>query len=320
MRANPGLLSPQSRLAQRVPFGSANGSFGLTEALRHAVDGPVNGERAELAAATASQVVTSLAVYYGALDAAVARLEPYHVYSHVGRGTGGFGTPIATDHRFAVAFTVEMAHEMVATAPLAPTVMESARQYVEAARVAVQLAGAIRELGWSARAHTDGNYRVIAPLVARDAGLGEIGRMGLLMTPKRGPRVRLGVVTTDMELEPTGRTDGRAIIDYCSVCSKCVDNCPPRAIPSGDRAEFDGSLRWRIDSDACYAYWTIIGTDCARCMAVCPYSHPASFSHNAVRWALGRSGAVRRLAVILDDLLYGREPPTKDPPSWLPPV
>ena len=48
----------------------------------------------------------------------------------------------------------------------------------------------------TARAHIDGNYQVIAPLVARDAGLGTIGRMGLLMTPELGPRVRLAVVTT----------------------------------------------------------------------------------------------------------------------------
>ena len=51
----------------------------------------------------------------------------------------------------------------------------------------VQLAAAIRDLGYPARAHIDGNYRVIAPLVARDAGLGEIGRMGLLMTPRWVP-------------------------------------------------------------------------------------------------------------------------------------
>ena len=46
----------------------------------------------------------------------------------------------------------------------------------------VQLGYLIRSLAYPARTHIDGNYRVIAPLVARDAGLGEIGRMGLLMT------------------------------------------------------------------------------------------------------------------------------------------
>ncbi len=80
-----------------------------------------------------------------------------------------------------------MAHEMIQAAPRMPQVMESARQYVEAGKIAVILAAAIRNLGYPARAHIDEINRVIAPLVARDAGLGEIGRMGLLMTPHLGP-------------------------------------------------------------------------------------------------------------------------------------
>ncbi len=57
----------------------------------------------------------------------------------------------------------------------------------------------------------DAHFRVVCPLVARDAGLGEIGRMGLLMTPELGPRVCIGVVTTDAPLvaSPPSCTRGR---------------------------------------------------------------------------------------------------------------
>jgi len=195
-------------------------------------------------------------------------------------------------------------------------VMESARQYVEAARVALQLGYLIRWLGYPARAHIDGNYRVVAPLVARDAGLGEIGRMGLLMTPELGPRVRLGVVTTDLPLIPDGRRDDVSAIDFCRTCKKCAENCPSRSIPFGDREEINGALRWRIDSDSCFRYWNLIGTDCGRCMAVCPYSHPDNLAHNAVRWAIRHSGAARRGALWLDDVFYGRHPAPRPAPDW----
>ncbi len=317
MRSAPGLLSSEAQLGDRLLFASPIASFEVTESLRHAVDGPVSGDRMSIAPEAASRLLKALAQYYGAMDVGVAALKDYHLYSHVGRGSGGYGARIRSDHRYGIAFTVEMARAMVAAAPTAPTVMESARQYVEAARVAVQLAGVIRSWGWSARAHIDGNYQVIAPLVARDAGLGEIGRMGLLMTPKLGPRVRLGAVTTTMELVPDERYDGTSAIDFCTVCRKCVENCPPNAIPSGERLEIDGALRWRIDSDACYRYWTTVGTDCARCIAVCPYSHSSTPGHNLVRWGVKRSGAFRRLAVRLDDLFYGARPSRKPPPSWL---
>ena len=73
---------------------------------------------------------------------------------------------------------------MVSAAPSASIVMESGQQYLGSGIIALQVAAFIRNLGFEARAHIDGNYEVVCPLVARDAGLGEIGRMGLLMTPK----------------------------------------------------------------------------------------------------------------------------------------
>jgi ferredoxin len=317
-RSLPGLLSNDASEAHPLAFSSAMASFDLTEALRDAVDGQEDSGRLDLEPDAISPFLKELALYYGAQDAGITEVKPYHIYSHVGRGTGRYGEPISLDHRYAIAFTVEMELDMVGTAPHATTVMESARQYVEAARVAVQLAAFIRRIGFPARAHIDGNYRVIAPLVARDAGLGEIGRMGLLMTPRFGPRVRLGIVTTDLPLLPDGRADDPSVLDFCTVCIKCAVCCPVRAIPMDDRIEMEGALRWRIDDQVCFRYWNATGTDCARCMSVCPYSHSDNLIHNPVRWLVRRSGAARRAAVWLDDLFYGGIPAEKAPPPWFP--
>ena len=317
-RALPGLLSEQARFYHPFGFAAAEASFYLTEALRDAVDGPVAAERVQASKEEMTHYLKRLAQFYGALDVGVTALEPYHVYSHIGRGTGEYGAPISLAHTHAIAFTVEMDFEMVVTAPKAPTSMETAKEYVESARIAVQLAQAIRSLGYPARAHIDGNYRLIAPLVARDAGLGEIGRMGLLMSPKQGPRLRLGVVTTTLELVPDPREPNRALIDFCTICKKCAQNCPSRSIPFDRRREVDGALRWRIDADTCFRYWNRVGTDCGRCMAVCPYSHPDNWAHNLIRWGIQRSGFFRRLALWLDDLFYGRKPAVKPGPDWLP--
>lgn len=312
-RALPGLLSHRAGKADPVEFASAKASFELTEALRHKVDGPVASPRVSLDPREATERIKRLARYYGARDVGVTELRPYHVYTHVGRGSGIWGEPIELDHAWAVAFTVEMDHRVMQHAPEAPVVAESARQYVESARVALQVASAIRRLGYPARAHIDGNYRVIAPLVALDAGLGEIGRMGLLMTPRLGPRVRLGVVTTDLPLVADPPGDDPSVIDFCAVCRKCAENCPSGSIPLGDREPIDDGLRWAIDADSCFRYWNAVGTDCGRCMAVCPYSHPDNTAHNLVRWAAAHSGAARRLALRLDDLFYGRMPVTRSP-------
>ncbi len=315
-RELPGLLSHGAKFANRYQFTSMDGSFFLTDALREAVDGHVSPDRVEKSPEEITSFLKGLARFYGALDVGIAQLQPYHVYSHIGRGTGEYGAPVPMEHSYSIAFTVEMDFDLVGTAPKAPISMETGKQYVEAARVAVQLAEFIRLLGYQARAHIDGNYRVIAPLVARDAGLGEIGRMTILMTPKQGPRVRLGVVTTTLELVPDHRAANSALIDFCNICRKCAENCPSRSIPFDDRQEFDGAFRWKIDPDTCFRYWNAVGTDCGKCMAVCPYSHPDNWAHKFVRWGIQRSGAFRRAALWLDDLFYGKEPVEKQAPEW----
>ena len=316
-RSQPGLLNPEAKLADHLHSAAAGGSFTLTEALREAVDGPTSGEPYPAPPETLTRAVKKLARFYGALDCGVASLKSSHIYSHIGRGSGTYGAPIHLDHPFAIGFTVEMHSEMTTAAPHPPITMESARQYVESARVAIQLAASIRKLGYPARAHIDGNYRVIAPLIARDAGLGEIGRMGLLMTPRQGPRVRLGVVTTSMPLIPDSYKPDLSTLDFCQICNKCAANCPSQSIPSGDREINNGVLRWRIDPESCYHYWTIIGTDCGRCLAVCPFSHPDNWLHNLVRWGIKRSGAFRRAALFLDDFFYGKEPPARNKSFFL---
>jgi len=316
-RSMPGLLSVDSKFAQRLPFAATDASFFLTHSLRDAVAGPAGSTREDLSLRQITKSIKALAKFYGALEVGITELKPYHVYSHIGRGAGEYGSQVPVDHHFAIAFTVEMDFDMVGNAPKAAITMETGKQYVESARVAVQLAQAIRDLGFESRAHIDGNYRVIAPLVARDAGLGEIGRMTLLMTPKLGPRVRLGVVTTTLELIPDPRQPNEALIDFCNICKKCADNCPSRSIPFEERQDIDGALRWKLDPDTCFRYWNMVGTDCGRCMAVCPYSHPDNWAHNFVRWGIQRSGTFRRAALWLDDLFYGKQPKEKDAPGWL---
>ena len=316
-RARPGLHSPDSKYAHRTAFAATEAGFSLTKALHPMVEGSPGDNPHPFTPQQASAYVKKMAALYGAAEVGITTLNPAYVYSHVGRGPGEYGSPIELDHPFAIAFTVEMDFEAMQSAPQGTSIVETAHQYVEAGKIAVQLAETIRLLGYEARAHMDGSYRVICPPVARDASLGEIGRMTVLMTPRLGPRVRLGVVTTTLPLETDEAKPSPAMIDFCLVCKKCAQNCPSKSIPFGPRSEEDGTLRWRINPETCFAYWNEIGTDCGICMAVCPYAHPDHPLHNAIRWGNARSGAFRRLALWLDDLFYGKHPARKPLPEWL---
>ncbi|MCF8223733.1 MAG: 4Fe-4S dicluster domain-containing protein [Bacteroidales bacterium] len=252
----------------------------------------------------------------GAHSVGIAEMKDYHFYTHGGRGDK-YGEEVHNKHKYGIAITVEMDHELTKTGPQAPVVMESARQYLNSGMIATQLALTLRNLGYEAKTHIDANYDVICPLVARDAGLGEIGRMGLLMTPKLGPRVRIAVVTTNAALKPGKPANDNTVIDFCIKCKKCAEVCPSASIPKGNREEHGGSLRWQINQESCFTYWCTTGTDCGRCMAVCPYSHKTNALHNFVRWGIRNNFFFRRLAVRMDDVFYGAKPRAGKAPGWI---
>ncbi len=316
IRKLPGLLSEGAQEGDTILFESANASFMFTETLHRAVEGHEGDEPQDMNPERLTRYIKDFSYFHGAHSVGITDIKEPHVYSHSGRGTTPYGQALVIGHTHAIAFTVEMSYEMMGTAPKAPVVMESARQYVEAAKIALQVRFLLSRLGYRARAHIDGDYQMIAPLVARDAGLGEIGRMGLLMTPDLGPRVRIGAVTTDAPLIPDVRLDGAAMIDFCTQCKKCAENCPSRSIPFDDRQMYDGAYRWKIDPVSCFRYWNVIGTDCGDCMKVCPYSHPDTFFHNLLRGMISRSGLGRRIAHKLDDVFYGRYPQVRPAPDW----
>lgn len=315
-REKPGLMKPGSSKYHPAMFASADSTFETVDLLKKYVDGEPASEKQIFDSGDMTTYLKEWSKHLGAADCGVTLLEEHHKYSIIGRGED-YGKENNIDHKYALVFTVEMNNDMVKSAPSAPIIMESSKQYLEAGIIAVNLAAFIRKLGYRARAHIDGNYRVICPLVARDAGLGEIGRMGLLMTPKLGPRVRIGVVTTDIPLAADKIKGDETVIDFCERCRKCADVCPSGAIPFESRSMNNGTIRWQINSEACFTLWTSLGTDCGRCMAVCPYSHPDNPLHNFVRWGVRNNSNFRKSAVVMDDMLYGRKPPPFNIQPWM---
>ncbi len=65
-------------------------------------------------------------------------------------------------------------------------------------------------------------------IAAMACGLGEIGWSKVFLHPVFGPRVRIGNILTDAELEPDPILEPKTL---CKRCMKCVVDCPGNAIP-----------------------------------------------------------------------------------------
>ena len=319
VRAKPPLAGPGSKSYHRLSSPFQIACFDVCEGMSREIGWqpcPVEEGRPDATAEEMSRRIKGFARYLGAVSVGCTGLDPAWVYSHIGRSPGEWGAPIELDHSHAVAIAVPMNHEMVRHAPDSPTTTETGYEYLEAAKIAMVVAKYINLLGFEARAHVDGNYRVMCVPVAADAGLGELGRLGLLISPRYGPRVRISVVTTDMPLaqdEPIAF----GVQHFCSICRKCADICPSGSVDRDDKREINGAIKWQTQQDTCYRYWRTVGSDCALCMKVCPYSHPVNPAHDLVRWAIARNPLARHLALWADDLAFGRKPAAEYPyPEW----
>jgi NAD-dependent dihydropyrimidine dehydrogenase PreA subunit len=89
-------------------------------------------------------------------------------------------------------------------------------------------------------------------LAAFAAGLGEIGWSKMLITPEFGPALRVGIVLTELELEPDPIYNGPKL---CNKCMACVKACPGNAISRTKSVKVNVAgydVEWgEIDLDAC---------------------------------------------------------------------
>jgi epoxyqueuosine reductase len=111
-------------------------------------------------------------------------------------------------------------------------------------------------------------------LTAHLAGLGWIGKNTLLITPERGPRVRLMTVLTAAPL-PVTQPKVELTYDGCGACRACVDACPVQAltglpfaveVPRDERLDFRKCVAYRLEQEK-----RVGARHCGLCLSVCPF-------------------------------------------------
>lgn len=280
-----------------------------------AVDGPVNPEKREVSdeAAMAAEI-KEMARFVGADLVGISKLDQAFVYPYrfadPYRGLDTERIPIELHHSYAISTGVEMDLQKIRSTPSYIDNAEVGRTYAAIARAACDLAAYIRELGYPARAHHTANEMVCHVPIAARGGLGELGRNGILVSSRFGPRLRLATVTTDLPMA-ADRPVNLGVRAFCEMCKKCATNCPGRAIQQGPRAVYKGADKWKIDQVACIRFWTANPdkwSSCDTCIKDCPWSKPDVWYHHLSTRAAARSAIARKLLLWADDLIYGKHP------------
>jgi epoxyqueuosine reductase len=152
------------------------------------------------------------------------------------------------------------------TAPSSPSERSAFRAYGQVFARAAALAEFVKSLGHDARVGDFGGGGITIHY-AVEAGLGQLGLNGQLLTPAAGSRLRLALIMTDAPVQ-LGRPVDYGIPRLCDECRLCVRRCPPGAIPGG-RAPKRGVVKAAIKPERCFPI-VAQAHGCAICMKVCP--------------------------------------------------
>lgn len=238
-----------------------------------------------------------------------------HAYSRLGETEKA--QELAEDLPNVIVIVQEMDRGLIDTVPSALSGTATGVGYSHDTLVLLGLTQYVRNLGY--RAVATMNDTALAVPLALKAGLGEYGRLGLLITEQFGPRVRIGKIFTDLPLKPD-RPRSFGVREFCEICRRCADACPVGAIPTGppsdvvyNRSNISGVKKWTVDAEPCFRFWANQNSDCSICVRVCPYNRDFSKPvARAWRWLAGTR--LRRLALWLADRFAPGD--RVDPADW----
>ena len=185
------------------------------------------------------------------------------------------------------------------------SVAQSMRAYLRFSLLGGVIARQIRNLGYKAKAHTVMDGEVLQPPLLLLSGLGEVSRIGeVILNPFLGPRLKSGVVTTDMPMAHDKPIDF-GLQAFCEACNKCARECPSGAITAGPKLMFNGYEIWKSDSQKCATYriTTPGGAMCGRCMKTCPWNLEGIFAEKPFRWAAMNMPSAAPALAKLDDMV-----------------
>lgn len=215
-----------------------------------------------------STYIKRAAKLYGASLTGICKVNPNWIYANI---------EIPNHCDTAIVVAIEMEPEGIATSPAIPAAAATGVGYSRMGFVLALLGEFLRNLGYEAiQCANDTGLSI--PL-AIDAGLGQLGRHGLLITPHYGSRVRLCKIFTNLPLKEDKPIEF-GVTEFCKRCKRCAEACEVDAISTEDEPTFTptcksnnpGVLKWPVNAERCYEFWCDNGGDCSSCIAACPYT------------------------------------------------
>jgi ferredoxin len=231
----------------------------LVEAARHTGDiEPTAAPNLDVEPAVVTEAIRQKAREMGFAEVGFTYLNRDYIYKSKKRW-------IRFDH--VICLAMEQEYEPTQTIPSMAAEHTHFGTYRTEGAVGLELADWIRSLGYHAQIHSpNDNSGAYIPMFVQ-AGLGQLGANGQLLSPHFGSRARLMMISTDAPVVYDDAVD-YGIHKFCQECQVCVQRCPARALMK-EKIWYRGVEKNKLIYKRCRPVMArYLG--CGICMKVCP--------------------------------------------------
>ena len=174
---------------------------------------------------------------------------------------------VRTDLGNAICLAIEQDFEKTQEIPSMKAEEAQGDAYIKQAKLSLALSEYLLSMGYSAQISGPAwHFGPVIPMFVQ-AGLGQLGVNGQLLSPYFGSRARLQIIITDAPLSFDKPVD-YGIYKFCETCQICFMRCPSKAIQA-QRVWFRGVEKHKLIAKRCRPVMTRF-SGCGICMKVCP--------------------------------------------------
>jgi len=168
----------------------------------------------------------------------------------------------------AIVFIMKMDPLIIQSAPSKEAEKEIYKTYFKLNKAVNELKDFLNSIGYKAQAGPALGGDVNYPRLAEKAGLGVIGKNGILISENFGPSIRIATIYCDIKNLPYTDSDKYLWIkEFCNICNNCVDKCPANAIYKDTIIYEDGNEE-HIDHKKCAVSFSN-NNGCSICIKEC---------------------------------------------------
>ena len=132
--------------------------------------------------------------------------------------------------------------------------------YEHFGKITYKISDYLRKNGYETYVAHPREEKINFSALAKKANMGNIGKSGLFISPKFGPKQKIAAILINIENLPQSESKYEWMREYCEYCNSCIRKCPEKALSYLNNET-------RLNENICIG----CSEGCTECIKACPF-------------------------------------------------